>query len=66
MARTGEHKTDQARIIAYAEEIGWTYVPREEAERRRGFNPNYKNAESVLAGVLQRHGLEGIWKRWTP
>jgi hypothetical protein len=21
---------------------------------------------SYLAGVLQRHGLEGKWKRWTP
>ena len=40
MARTGEHKTDQARIIAYAEEIGWTYVPCEEADRRRGFDPD--------------------------
>jgi type I restriction enzyme R subunit len=33
-----EHKTVQARILAYAQEIGWTYVPREEAERRRGFD----------------------------
>src|SRR4029450_1609333 len=35
-----EHKTVQARILAYAQEIGWTYVPREEAERRRGFDPD--------------------------
>jgi len=27
-----EHKTVQARILAYAEEIGWTFVPRAEAE----------------------------------
>jgi type I restriction enzyme R subunit len=33
-----EHKTVQARILAYAQEIGWTYVPRAEAERRRGFD----------------------------
>src|SRR5436305_3461874 len=32
-----EHKTVQARILAYAQEIGWTYVPRGEAEKRRGF-----------------------------
>jgi type I restriction enzyme R subunit len=34
-----EHKTVQARILKYAQEIGWTYVPREEAEARRGFDP---------------------------
>jgi len=33
-----EHKTVQARILHYAQEIGWTYVPRDEAERRRGFD----------------------------
>ena len=31
-----EHKTVQSRILAYAQEIGWTYVSRDEAERRRG------------------------------
>ena len=40
MPEPTEHKTVQARILAYAEEIDWTYVPREEAERRRGFDPN--------------------------
>jgi type I restriction enzyme R subunit len=35
----GEHKTVQARILEYAEAIGWTLVPCEEAERRRGFDP---------------------------
>ena len=30
-----EHKTVQARILKYAEAIGWTVVPREEAEERR-------------------------------
>jgi len=38
MATPGEHKTVQARILAYAQEIGWTFVPRGEAERRRGFD----------------------------
>jgi type I restriction enzyme R subunit len=37
--KTGEHKTVQAKIIAYAEAIGWTIVFREEAEQRRGFDP---------------------------
>ena len=39
MPTPGEHKTVQARILAYAEAIGWTIVSREEAERRRGFEP---------------------------
>ncbi len=33
-----EHKTVQARILSYAQEIGWRYVPRAEAETRRGFD----------------------------
>ena len=32
MPALGEHKTVQARILKYAQKIGWTYVPREEAE----------------------------------
>lgn len=38
MPTPGEHKTVQARILGYAEAIGWTLVPREEAEQRRGFD----------------------------
>lgn len=38
MPKPGEHKTVQSRILGYAREIGWTYVSREEAERRRGFD----------------------------
>jgi len=37
MPKPGEHKTVQARILAYAQECGWTFVSRAEAERRRGF-----------------------------
>jgi type I restriction enzyme R subunit len=40
-----EHKTVQARILQYAHEIGWTYVPRAEADTRRGFDPNGVTAE---------------------
>ena len=40
MPKPGEHKTVQARILQYAQEIGWTYVPRAEAEARRGFPPH--------------------------
>jgi type I restriction enzyme R subunit len=38
MPAPGEHKTVQARILQYAQEIGWTFVPRREAEERRGFD----------------------------
>lgn len=37
MSAPGEHKTVQARILRYAQEIGWTFVPRAEAEARCGF-----------------------------
>jgi type I restriction enzyme R subunit len=33
-----EHKSVQARILKYANDIGWTIVSRSEAEKRRGFN----------------------------
>ena len=45
MPTPGEHKTVQARILEYAEAIGWTIVSREEAERRRGFDPNVPPAD---------------------
>jgi type I restriction enzyme R subunit len=35
-----EHKSVQARILKYAQEIGWKYVPQNEAEQRRGFDPS--------------------------
>lgn len=34
MPTPGEHKTVQARILAYAEAIGWTIVSREEQPRK--------------------------------
>lgn len=37
-AKPAEHKTVQARILAYADEIGWTIVPRADAEKRRAFD----------------------------
>lgn len=40
MPNPGEHKTVQARILRYAQDIGWTFVPRAEAEERRRFNPD--------------------------
>lgn len=38
MAIPTEHKTVQARILDYAQDIGWSFVPRAEAEARRGFD----------------------------
>ncbi|TVQ99802.1 MAG: hypothetical protein EA399_06640 [Desulfovibrionales bacterium] len=32
-------------ILAYAEAIGWTFVSREEAEQRRGFDPTVPPAD---------------------
>jgi type I restriction enzyme, R subunit len=36
MSTPSEQKTVHARILAYAETIGWTFVPSEQAEQRRG------------------------------
>jgi type I restriction enzyme, R subunit len=43
--RPTEHATVQARILEYAEAVGWTIVPREEAEHRRGFDPDSPYAD---------------------
>ena len=49
-----EHKTVQARILEYAEAIGWTLVSREEAEQRR-------------RGIPAPYGSKpGGWKTPTP
>ena len=53
MTKPGEHKTVQSRILAYAQEIGWTYVPRAEAERRRDFDP----AAATLAERARKASL---------
>ncbi|MEG4501415.1 type I restriction endonuclease [Microcoleus sp. F10-C6] len=45
MPKPGEHKTVQSRIITYAQEIGWTFVPREQAETIRGFNNHTGNIQ---------------------
>ena len=52
MSKPGEHKTVQARILAYAEAIGWTVVSREEAERRREFDPQLPPAEQAKNRTL--------------
>jgi len=47
----GEHKTVQARILEYAQEIGWAHVPQTEAERRRGFNADAPNPVTAALGA---------------
>ena len=55
-----EHKTVQARILAYVQENGWTLVSRGNAERRRGFDSDATTAEerarraSLYFGELTR------------
>lgn len=51
MPKPGEHKTVQTRILKYAEEIGWTFVPRPEADKRRGLNAA-KKPESLYFNAL--------------
>ncbi len=60
MPAPGEHKTVQARILAYAQEIGWIYVPHAEAERRRGFDPARAMPEEVLPQIAQRNAKENV------
>ena len=45
MPTPGEHKTVQARILAYVEAIDWTFVSREEAQQWRGFDPDVPLAD---------------------
>jgi type I restriction enzyme R subunit len=50
-----EYKTVQSRILIYAQEIGWIFVAREEAERRRGFAPHPDPLPEVGArGIAER------------
>ena len=59
MTAPSEHKTVQARILAYAQEIGWTYVPRDEAERRRGFDPSAATQEERARKASLFFGVPG-------
>ena len=47
MPKPGEHKTVQARILEYARQIGWTYVPRAEAVR---VQPHASNLSAAAQG----------------
>ncbi len=65
MSKPSEHKTVQARIqariLAYAQEIGWTLVSRAEAERRRGKKPGLSSP-----GSGSGDGEDTGWKTRAP
>jgi type I restriction enzyme R subunit len=52
MPKPGEHKTVQARILQYAQDIGWTFVPRPESDRRRGVNAPGEKPKSLYYNDL--------------
>ena len=48
MPKPTEHKTVQARILQYAQEIGWVFVAKAEADRRRNV---IRNSEGLVSSV---------------
>ncbi len=52
MPKPGEHKTVQARILQYGQEIGWKFVSRAEAEKRRGTNADGKPGSIYFNNLL--------------
>lgn len=52
MPTPSEQKTVQDRILAYAQDIGWEFIPRKEAEQRRGFD-----SEVTLASRANNRSL---------
>ncbi len=67
MPTPSEHFTVQARILAYAQEVGWTFVPREEAERRRGFQSDAKGSERARnASLFFEEILDRQVRRFNP
>jgi type I restriction enzyme R subunit len=51
MAAPSEHKTVQARILQYAQEIGWRFVSRAKAEQRRGFDAGGSTPQERARGA---------------
>ena len=51
MSKPNEHKKVQARILAYAETVGWAVVSREEAEDRRAGFPTRRDGETAGRNV---------------
>lgn len=59
--KPGEHKTVQARILAYAEASGWTVVSREEAEDRRRFAEQYEELDRRCEAFTVRDTNLGLF-----
>ena len=49
MPKPSEHKTVQTRILEYAQDVGWTFVSRREAEQGRNIESDPVNHELSLA-----------------
>ncbi|MDO8706320.1 MAG: hypothetical protein Q7J84_15370 [Sulfuricaulis sp.] len=52
MPTPGEHKTVHARILHYVQVIGWRFVPRANAEKRRGFDRDGATPEKRTRSAL--------------
>jgi hypothetical protein len=52
MSSLSEYKTVQARILVYTQEMGWSFVPRGEAKRWRGSDPNLQPANRAIKSTL--------------
>ncbi len=71
MSKPTENKSVQARILKYAQEIGWTFVPQSEAEQRRGFDPSgassrdkARNASRFFTDtLLKKIKVDTIWSK---
>lgn len=68
MSIPGEHKTVQTRILHYAQEIGWRFVTRAEAESRRGFKSEGTTSEdrAHLASLYFRDILHTQVRSFNP
>jgi len=58
-----ERKTIRAGILKYAQEMRWTYVPRAEAEARRGFDLDRVTREARRRYRPFAHLAGEIWMR---
>ena len=58
MPAPGEHQTVQVRVRKYAQEIGWRFVHRAEAEARGGFEPQPVPYLDPLPESEQKNELE--------
>ncbi len=62
--KPGEHKTVQARILEYAEAIGWMLVSREEAEQRRGFEEKRERDLILIDYDDPAHNVFEVTEEW--